>query len=63
MLSMLPAHVRMPYLSSQQFLRPAVAEIPMIVYDKFKVHGQVELVFYQFVQLFGIHLVACHAVV
>ena len=40
-----------------------MSEVPVIVYDKFKVHGQVELVFYQFVQFLCIHIVASHAVV
>lgn len=35
----------------------------MIVYDEFKVRGQVELVLNQLVQLFGVHFAASHAVV
>ncbi len=40
-----------------------MAEVPMVVDDEFKIYGQVELVFYQFVQLLGIHLMAGYAVV
>ena len=51
--------VRMDFMR----FRPAVAKVPVIVNDKFKVRGQVEFVLYQLVQLLCIHLEASHTFV